>query len=60
MDDLVIVIIAADGTISACGPFKSEYMATIFGNKVETEESGLLSHVVPLESPNDVAIQLSL
>lgn len=54
----VVLIIAADGTPSAAGPFPDEYRATLFANAVETEESGLVGHVCELESPVSVRTEL--
>lgn len=60
MAKTVVVIIAADGTPSVAGPFPDEYHATLFGNEVETEESGMAAHVCELESPAAVRSELAI
>lgn len=47
----VVIVTGADGTQSVTGPFSSEYRATLWANKNETMESGLVCQVTPLESP---------
>lgn len=46
-----VVIITADGGHRVAGPFPDEYSATLFGNEAETEESGQVAHIRPLEDP---------
>jgi hypothetical protein len=54
-----IVIIAADGTISAAGPVRDEYRAVLAADQIETEESGLTAHVRPLENLEEVLKELA-
>ena len=55
----VVVIIALDGTVSACGPFPDEYRATLAANKLETEETGYTCTVTELERPADVLAEVA-
>ena len=56
----VVVFIGYDGTPSVTGPFKDEYAATLFGNAVETDESGMFAFVRELEAPAKVREELGL
>lgn len=55
-----IVITGIDGTPTVCGPIATEYRATLLANEIETEESGLVTHVVELETVSAVRAQLGL
>lgn len=46
-----VVCEADDGSLSVKGPFEDEAAATLYGNETETEDSGLVCHVLPLEVP---------
>jgi hypothetical protein len=47
----VVVIESADGALSVKGLFPDELAAILYGNDEETLESGLICHVLPLETP---------
>lgn len=48
-----VIIEADDGSLAVVGSFPSELAATLWGNDHETEDSGYICHVRPLESPDD-------
>jgi len=47
-----VVIESEDGSLNVIGPFPTELAATLYGNDEETEDSGYICHVLPLESPD--------